>query len=95
MLLLIREATIKTTDLHKQQMMPGGAFARREVLGYLAASGVAASLWPAFTGEAAEIWEEGDSICAPQQYPALEKPNGRLKNWTTLTWKVSSTFPSR
>ena len=61
---------MKTTDVHKQHLI------RREVLGYLAASGVAAALWPAFIGQAAEIWEEGDSICAPQQYPALEKPNG-------------------
>ncbi len=48
---------------------------RRDILGYLASIGVASVLWPAIARAEAEIWEEGDSICA-QQDTALEKPNG-------------------
>lgn len=59
----------------EDQSLQSADFPRREILGYLAATGVATALWPAIARAAAEIWEEGDAICAVQD-PALEKPNG-------------------
>jgi hypothetical protein len=48
---------------------------RRDMLTYLAGAGISAALWPSLARAAAEIWEEGDAICATQD-PPLAAPVG-------------------